>query len=91
MMGRAECFHADQARRQTFEDCRHIICAITHDDTAGGIDSVDQEGTLGQIEADGGYGIEFDAGRLLLASELQSRRMLALIMAPWSSGVRPSP
>lgn len=59
-MSRAACLHADQARRQTLEECQHIFAPerSVRDDPAGEVYRVDLEDVLGQIKADGGYSIE---------------------------------
>ena len=56
----ANIFHAHKARRQPLEECQHIFPPQRpgHEDAAGGVNGMDLEDMLGQIEADGGYSIE---------------------------------
>jgi hypothetical protein len=48
--------YADHARRQRLEEGRHFTASqlATDDDLAAGVDAVDLEPVLGEVEADGG-------------------------------------
>ena len=56
IMRRGASLHADQARRQSFEERYHLAAAklLPDDDLLGRIDPVDLEHVLGDIQTDRG-------------------------------------